>query len=139
MEPLSVVASITGILTAAAKVSSLLMQIQGAPAAISSIQTEIDHIKIVFTGFQNFVNYTAWISGSRAALIQLDDVLVILTQTVLDLSELQTMITPLSSRGKLSVWQRLNWPRHEAAFLRLINQLQRHKTSLSLLLQIIQW
>jgi hypothetical protein len=139
MEALSVVASITGILTAAAKVSSLLMQIQDAPTSISGIVTEVDHIKIVFTAFQKFVDRTVRISGARAALIQLDDIVVILTQTVLVFSELQTLVAPLSSGGRLSGWQRLNWSRHEAAALRLVNQLQRHKTSLSLLLQIIQW
>lgn len=139
MEPLSVVASITGILTAAAKVSGLLTQIQGAPTTIFALLTEIGHIKIVFTAFQSFLDRTFKVSGARAALIQLDDIVVILTQTVLVFSELQTLVAPLSSRGRLSGWQRWNWPRHEAAALRLVNQLQRHKASLSLLLQIIQW
>lgn len=139
MEPLSIVASITGILTAAAKVSSLLMKIQDAPTTILGIVTEVGHIKIVFTAFQKFVDRTARISGARAALIQVDDIVVILTQTVLVFSELQTLVAPLSSGSRLSGWQRLNWSRHEAAALRLVNQLQRHKSSLSLLLQIIQW
>jgi hypothetical protein len=134
-----VVASITGILAAVGKVSGILGQIRDAPSSMLSILTEVNHIKIVFTAFQGFLNRTNRISGLRAALIQLDDVVVILTQTVLVLSELQTVIAPLSSTGRLSSWQRLNWSRHEAAARRLLSQLQRHKTSLSLLLQIIQW
>lgn len=139
MEPLSVVASVTGILTAAAKISSVLTQIHDAPTTISALLTEVDHIKIVFTAFQNFLDRNAKVSGARAALIQLDDIIVILTQTVLVFSELQTLVAPLSSQKRLSGWQRLNWPRNEAAAMRLVNQLQRHKTSLTLLLQIIRW
>jgi len=139
MEPLSVVASITGIVTAAAKVSGLLGQIQDAPASISALLTEVVHIKIVFKAFQTLLGRTVQIFGARAALIQLDDVVVILTKTVLVFSELQTIIAPLSSQGKISGWQRLNWLRHEGTVLRLVNQLQRQKASLSLLLQITQW
>ena len=95
MEPLGIVASISAILTAAAKVSSLVMQIQDA------ILTEVDHIKIVFTAFQRFVDRNIRVSGVRAALTQVDDIIVILTQSVPVFSELQTLVAPLSSGGSL--------------------------------------
>lgn len=139
MDPLSIIASITGIIMAAGKVSNLLSQIKNAPTSVANILAEVDHIKIVFTALNNFINRNGRIRGARAALIQLDDIVIILTQTVLVFSELETIVTPLSSKGKLSGWRRLNWSRQEAAAVRLVNQLQRHKTSLSLLLQIIIW
>jgi hypothetical protein len=139
MEPLGVVASITGILTAAAKVSSILMQIQDADNTTSAILTEVSHIRIVFTAFQKFIGRNVRLSGIRAALVQLDDVVVILTQTVLVFAELQDLVAPFSSGGRFPAWRRLIRPRHEVAALRLLSQLQRHKTSLTLLLQIIQW
>jgi hypothetical protein len=66
-------------------------------------------------------------------------VVVILTQTVLVFSELETLVRPLSTQGRLSRWQRLSWAWQQPAALRLVNQLQQHKTSSSLMLQIIQW
>jgi hypothetical protein len=138
MDPLSIIASITGILTAAANVSSILGQVKDAPESISDVLTEVNHIKIVITALQTFLDRTRRFAPQRAALIQLDDVVVILTQTVLVFSELQTLVQPLSAR-KLSRWQRLNWTWQQPEAWRLVNQLQRNKTSLSLMLQIIQW
>jgi hypothetical protein len=123
MEPLSIVASVTGILTAAAKVTGALGQIKDAPASISALLTEMGHIKIVFTALQSLLGRTVQIFGARAALIQLDDIVVILTQTVLVVSELQLIIGSISCDGMLSSWQRLNWPRREGSVLRLVNQL----------------
>ena len=56
MDPLSIIASITGILTAAANVASILGQIRDAPKSISDVLTEVTHIKIVFTALQNFLD-----------------------------------------------------------------------------------
>lgn len=139
MEPLSIIASITGILMASTKVSSLLSQIQDAPSTISGILAEVGHVRIVFTALKRFTDDSIQMRGSRASLIQLDDFIVILTQTALVFSELETLVAPLSSKGGLSGWRRLNWARQEPTALRLLNRLQRHETSLSLLLQIIQW
>src|SRR5271156_5750059 len=139
MDPLSIIASITGILTAAAKVSSVLGQVKDASESISAVLTEVNHIKIVFTALQKFLDRTRRFAPQRAALIQLDDVVVILTETVLVFSELEILVQPLLPQGRLSRWQRLNWAWQQSAALRLVNQLQRHKTSLSLMLQIIQW
>lgn len=66
-----------------AKVSSLLMQIEDAPTIISAILTEVGHIKNVFTAFPKSLDRTVKVSGARAALIQIGDLVVILIQTVL--------------------------------------------------------
>lgn len=139
MDPLSVIASITGILAVAAKVASILTQIEGASSTISALLTEINHVKVIFTSLQNFLDRTRRINSARAALIQIEGVVTILTQTVLIFSELETVVNPLASQGTPSAWQRLTWASKETAALRLVNQLQRHKASLSLILQIIQW
>ncbi len=139
MDPLSITVSIVAILTAAAKVSSILGLVKDAPESMSAILIEVDHIKIVFTALRKFLDRTHRFAPQRAALIQLDDVVVVLTQTVLVFSELETLVRPLSAQGSLSPWWRLNWARHQPTASRLVNQLQRHKVTLSLILQIIQW
>jgi hypothetical protein len=140
MDPLSIAASITGILAAAAQVSSLLSQIRRAPASVTAVLSEIEHIRIVFRALQSFVDRARTVTRYRATLIQIEDFTVILTQTVIVFSELETLITPLlANSGRSSIRRRLNWSRQESGVNRLVNQLQRHKTSLSLLLQVIQW
>lgn len=140
MDPLSIAASITGILAAAAQVSSLLSGISSAPASVAAVQSELEHIRLVFRALKSFVDHPRTISRYRASLIQIEDFTVILTQTVIVFSELETLIAPLlDSSRRSSIRRRLNWSRQETGVNRLANQLQRHKTSLSLLLQIVQW
>ncbi len=140
MDPLSVAASITSILMAAAQVCSFLTQIRNAPASVTAILTEIEHIEIVFRALQRFIDHAKTVTRYRAALIQIEDVAVMLTQTVLVFSELQTLLAPLSTNGQRSgIRRRFDWSRQEPGVNRLVNQLQRHKTSLSILLQVIQW
>lgn len=140
MDPLSIAASITAILTAAVQVSSLLRRIHDAPASVAAILVEVEHIRIVFQVLQTFVDRAAAMTRHRAALIGIEDLTVMLTQTVLVFSELQTLIAPLSARSRRSgIKWRFDWSRQEPGVNRLVTQLQRHKSSLSLLLQVIQW
>jgi len=138
MDPLSIFASITAIVTAAAGVANILTQIRDKPRTVAILLTEVNHVRIICTSLHRFLDRTQRLNPARAALIQLEDVVIILTQTVLVFSELETIVAPLASQGRPS-WWRLTWAWQETAALRLVNQLQRHKTSLSLVLQIIQW
>jgi hypothetical protein len=141
-EPLSIITSIAGILTAAARVANILGRVKDAPESISTVLVEVNHIRIVFTALQKFLDKTSCLAPQRAALIQVDDVIVILTQTVLVFSELETLVQQYSEQdiaGRLPAWRRVTWAWQQPAVSRLVNQLHRHKTSLSLMLQIIQW
>lgn len=146
MEPLSITASIVGILTAAGRVASILSQVKDAPRWIADLLAEVKHIQLVFKALQRFLEKASRLTPQRAALIQLDDVVVILTQTVLVFSELKTLVRLLAAHEQsnngvvmLPGWRRVTWAWHQPTALRLVNQLQRHKASLSLMFQIIQW
>lgn len=139
MDPLSITASIAGIVTAAREVCKVLGKIQDAPRSMGAISTEIEHIGLVFRALQSLIDSNTTLNLGRAALIQLEDVSVILTQTVLVFSELQALIGSLPPASQHKATWRLRWSRKERAINHLVNQLQRQKTSLSLLLQIIQW
>jgi hypothetical protein len=143
MDPLSVTASVAGILAAAAKIASLVGQVKDAPESVSAILAEVTHIQIVVGALQSFVDRSRRLDAERAALIQVENVVTVLTQTVLVFSELETLVTSVSalaSQGRLSrLRSRVTWTWQQSAALRLVGQLQQHKTSLSLLLQIMQW
>ncbi|KAF9775173.1 hypothetical protein IL306_006747, partial [Fusarium sp. DS 682] len=137
-DPLSVTASVVGILAATGKVLSVLGQIVDAPQSIADMQSEIDDIRIIFSNLQSFLDRSQQLNPGRLALIQLGDLVAILTRTVIAFSELEILVRPLCTGERMYPWRRVNWRWQEAAALRLVNQLQRHKTSLSLLLQIYQ-
>jgi len=139
MDPLNVTSAITGIIAAATQVSNLLRQIKDAPESITAVLTEMEYIKIIFLSLRRFLERATQLPGERAALIQLEDVVVVVTQTVLVFSELEALLSPISKGKKTSYMVRLTWTRIQGGAIRLVNQLQRHKISLTLLLQIIQW
>ncbi len=138
MDPLSIIASVAGVVTAAAGVVNVLTRITDTPGSVATLLTEVNHVRIICASLQSFLDRTLRIDPARAALIQLENVVVVLTQTVIVFSQLETIVAPLAARGGPS-WRRLSWAWQETAAMRLVDQLQRHKTSLSLILQIIQW
>lgn len=133
MEPISVAASITGIIAAAGNVCNFLRDVQTAPDFVAVVLTEIEHVKRVFRALKGLLDKVE-LRGPRAALIQLDDLTAILTQTVLVFSKLQTLAAPSPH-----VPSRLKWAAKESEINRLITQLQWNKSSLCLLLRIIEW
>ena len=142
MDPLSVTASVAGILKAAVEVVSIVGTVKDAPESARSIMVEVTHIKIVISALQKFIDRSTRLDAQRAALIQLEDVIVILTQTVLVFSELEAIVKSLSLNGGVGLSGlrgRIAWTWQQTAALRLASQLQQHKTSLSLVLQIMQW
>jgi hypothetical protein len=164
MDPLSIAASVTGILIAAAQITNWIKGHSGAPEYLKEVAAEIGHIKMVVAALERFVDRSQQLDGSRAALIQLEDVVTVLTQTVLVFSELETAITAStvthprndnewipspsirsSPEGTpfVGITSRLTtmWSRRRQSAIvsRLMRQLQRQKMSLSLLLTIIQW
>ena len=138
MDPLSITASITTIVAAAAQVSNILTKVRDAPTSVNALMAEVTHVRIIFSSLEVYLQHAQTVTHHRAALIQIEDILVVLTQVALVFTEVQKLIEPLWIKS-IKWKQRLIWLRKEALIHRLVDQLQRHKTSLSLLLQIIQW
>lgn len=137
-DPLSIAASITGIVMAAVKITTVLSDLHDAPDHIADLSAEVNNIRIVFKAFQRLLDQPNSLPSRRAAMIQLEDVVVIVTEVVLVFSELQTIVTPLSTRQR-SPLRALTWVWQRSTTTRLVNQLQRHKSSLTVVLQIIAW
>lgn len=140
MDPLSVSASVVALLAAGSQVVSLINNFRDAPRNLKDIQIEVESLNIIIAGLQRFVEKTASINPNRAALIPVQDVITIVTQTVLVYGELEGVIKSWSgSRNLKSRTKNAVGRGNAGAALRLVNQLQRHKSSLTLVLQIIQW
>lgn len=142
-EPLTATAAVRGIIVANAqlvKIISSVISITSASPVLSDLQTELNSVNIIVSGLENFLLRTTAVTPARAALIPVQDVISVMTQLVLVYSELQVVIqqwqgTQQSILSKFSS----SWRANATAITRLLNQLQRHKLSLSLILQIISW
>ncbi|PVI06946.1 hypothetical protein DM02DRAFT_649288 [Periconia macrospinosa] len=144
MDPLSVTASIVGILAASGKLSELLRSIistaKDAPQVVTQLGCEINEVRAALSSLQTLLTDLSSAPPSRAALIQLDQLIVILTESVLTFSELEAIVSPLAASPgkKFSLINRLKWTRAEGNCLKMVERLQRHKASISLMLNILQ-
>jgi hypothetical protein len=145
MDPLSVTAGIVGILAAAGKVGELLhgtiSTTKDAPRVLIALACEVKEVQAALSSLQNLLSDLTSAPTHRTALIQLDQLIVTLTEAILTFSELETTIAPFSlpQGAKLPLKSRLKWTRAESSCVKFVERLQRHKASISLMLNILQW
>ncbi|CAM1510836.1 Fc.00g083490.m01.CDS01 [Cosmosporella sp. VM-42] len=147
MDPLSIAASIAGLLKAAQELGSILGPYISAakevPAIASQVHSEVQNSKAIIWAVQNLTQKLGSVPIKNASLIQLDQVITVLTDGVLIFSELEVAVGSLSTSNPsgisgLRLWTRLQWARKEGTFSPLLTRLQGFKISLSLMLTILQ-
>ena len=143
MDPLSVAASVVGLLAAGGKVTSLLFAIitscKDSPELARSIMWEVADISAALGHLQDFVGGRTAATSERGSLILLDQLLTTLTGCVTTYSDLQSMLVRLNISEDMGTFDRIQWVRQEGKLNSLVQRLQNHKSSLTLMLTIIQW
>jgi hypothetical protein len=143
MDPLSILASVTGLLLAAGTVSSTLVTIRSilkdVPQSVNQIASEINDLTGSFSAVQKFLLGLASAPRRRIALIQLDQLVATLTEAVLAFSELEALVAPFTAKPTIATVDRVKWSLKESEITPILHRLQRHKSSLSLMLNIVQW
>lgn len=149
MDPLSVAASIAGLLSAAGAVTKALAPYVAAaretPKVAVQVHSEMQSITIILSALQSLARNLGSVPVQRAALIQVDHVVAVLTDGVLIFSDLEVLVTSLGSPGdlspsitRLSLRSRLQWARKETEISLILARLQCFKSSASLILNILQ-
>ena len=145
MDPLSVLASIVGLLAVSGKVSKglggVISSLKDAPNSVHIVLTEVNGFHAVISSIHKFVQSNVLVSSRRAALIDVDQLIVTLTESVLTFSEFDTVVTSLkaASTTQYGLRNRMRYAWKEDKIARLIGRVQQHKASLALILNIIQW
>jgi hypothetical protein len=149
-DPLSIAASVVGLLAVSSKVifglTTFASAIKHTPKSLQRVVAEVGAVNCILGEVQKLI---AWQSdgerpnNQRLDLIQLDHLVTTLTGCVLVFSELEKHIDDLVGADSGSkpriIWERISWTRKEDEIGKLMDDLHRHKTSLSLMLTIIQW
>ena len=155
-DPLSIVASIAGLVAISAKIVSMLKilydcgaKAKEAPKSISRIKEEMQDMSVIFCQVQLFILGTSKTpSHSRLTMISIHDLVATLTGCVLVcsnmdkyLSEVVGITDPSVPATKVGlILERVKWAVwKETEVAVFIEDLQRHKLSLNLMLSIIQW
>ena len=139
-DPLSIAAGVIGILTAAAQISTLLIQFtkssRGAPAQARHVLSEVNDISGTLSHLQSFLLGDEHTDRSRAALLKIDHIVTIMSDCVKAFSELEKVLDGLKTND-MNTLDSLKWARKEAEITAIIGRLQHHKASLSLMLNIL--
>jgi hypothetical protein len=143
MDPLSVSAAIIGVLGAAASVSSLLITFtkntRGAPKLARNVLADVTGLSAILSQLQSFLLGTTKASKSRASLILVEQVIVSLTECVTTFSELEKILGTSTPDEDMSPLDRVKWAMKESKILDIQRRLQSNKSSLTLMLTILQW
>ncbi|KAK3987467.1 hypothetical protein QBC44DRAFT_400099 [Cladorrhinum sp. PSN332] len=145
-DPLSIAASIAGLISVALTVGKALGPYVSAardtPKIAIQVHAETQAATIILSALQNLTNNLDAVSRSRAALIQVDYLITVLTNGVLIFSELEACVgdlpVPDLSITGLGLRSRLGWARKETALDGLLSRLEGFKSSISTILNILQ-
>ena len=139
-DPLSIAAGVIGVVTAAVQITSLLTKFTkstiAAPQQAQVVLTEVSDIGGILSHLQSFLLGLDSPDRSRTALLKVEKVVTIVSGCVLTFSELEMLLDELKTEN-LDVLHCLKWSRKESAIVGLIQRLQNHKASLSLVLNIL--
>ncbi|KAI1423152.1 hypothetical protein F5Y12DRAFT_716661 [Xylaria sp. FL1777] len=142
MDPLSVAASVVGLLAAGGQVTSLLFTVitkcKDSPTLARSILFEVADISAALGHLQDFISDRTKATSERGNLILLDQLLTTLTGCVTTYSDIQFILTSLDISEDMGTFDRIKWMRQEERLNTLVQRLQSHKSSLTLMLTIIQ-
>lgn len=144
MDPLSVAASVVGLLSVATKISQQLRTfwtgVSGAPKSAQNVLLEVSTISACLNKMQSFLLGTAEISRSRTSPLMVEQVLVCLADCVSTFSELEEILDNLGATQRpMRKVDQFRWALKEGAISKNLLRLQAAKLSLNLMLTTLTW
>tara|TARA_R110002033_G_scaffold161672_1_gene198313 strand:- start:20 stop:454 length:435 start_codon:yes stop_codon:yes gene_type:complete len=141
-DPLSVLASVVGILAAATKIASALSGIKSsladAPRSIDHALSQVNGTKIALSAIEKLLQDTGGTLTGQVGMIQVDDLVVTMTEAVLTFDELETLVAPFLGISTVAIRERMKWAWKDDQIESLLVRLDRHKSTLLLMLSIAQ-
>ena len=143
MDPLTIAGSVFGLIKAGTSIVSALTSIidgvKDAPKLAQSLVWEVNDITAALGTLQGYVIHEIAVAPARGSLILLEQVLASLTGCVMTYSDLQAVLDSLSVNADMGAWERMKWLRKESTLQKIWQRLQSHKSSLTLMLTVLQW
>lgn len=142
MDGLSVVASVVGILAASGKIVEILgpviSSLKDATTSASAIYGEVNSTRVILSALQTLLDDLESSPENRRELIQVDQLLATLTDGTLIFSELEPLVLQLcTSAQKRAFW--IQWTLKKGTLETLVTRLQHFKSSINVMLNILQW
>ena len=139
-DPLSIAAGVAGILTAAGQISSLLIDFikntDSAPQDARNVLADVSETSVILSSLQSLILGTDVADRSRTSLLQVDHVIVIVTGCVSTFSELESLLDGLKLE-QMGLLDRFKWISEAPRIAGILERLEAHKISLTLMLTIL--
>lgn len=143
MDPLSVAASVTGLLMAGVQISSALQTLISDSAATAitaqTITQELHDFSIILSQLQHLILGAAFSSHHRASMIDADHLIIVIMGCVCTFSELEKEVSGLGSWEEMNFWDRRKWTKAGSKLGPLVQRLQNQKLSLNLIMATLTW
>ncbi|KAM7213446.1 RhoGAP domain containing protein [Rhypophila decipiens] len=141
VDPLSIAASVIGLINAGAKITKVLVQVTknacDAPNDCRRLKDEVETIRYVLSQLQLFFTGQSRTTRSRTSLILVDQVVVTLAACVTTFSDLDVFAENLQSEVKMGILDRLRWSSKEDEIRHILQRVESHKSSLTLIMTIL--
>jgi hypothetical protein len=143
-DPLSIAASIAGLITTAGYIVAALSAFAGAPQSARDALQAVREIRLLLTSASSIIDRISERPPELRALIRLDHIAITFASCVLTMSELESLVCGTSKEddelpGSGSVLYRSRWLWIEKRVLRLLLRLESQKSSLSFMLNVFIW
>ena len=143
MDPLSVIASVTGILAVAAKITTVVTEfiqsVGDVPASTRSVLTEVSDLSLCLSQWTPFLRGTRTAERTRRDGISVEQVVAISTSLVMSISELERLLDSFKLDLPMSAFARIKWVRNEERINQILNRIRASRSSLNLILTIFTW
>jgi cell division control protein 24 len=140
MDPLCVSNSIAGLFVVSGEVIDVLAHIIVEPKerlkTARLLHTEVTSSIPLLLQLQELLDAPQATPRNRTALIQIDQLVAVLTDGVLIFSDLEAIAQPL--KGAVSIWERLQWVRVEPDLASILPRLEGFRNALTSILDIFQ-
>ncbi|KAF4958788.1 hypothetical protein FGADI_2132 [Fusarium gaditjirri] len=144
-DPLSVAASIAGLISITVEAVKFLSPYVSAaketPQVAAHVYAEVQSTQFILMGLQSLTKNLGSVKVQHAELIGVNQVVAVLTDGVLLYSELHKELQSLRAKDgaeKVPLRRRLQWVWKESTFVSLLNRLQSFKSSMTLVLMILE-
>ncbi len=143
MDPISAVASIVGLLGAAAKISESLFKFirsaKDAPKLASSVLQEVSDTSACLNQLQSYLMGNKTTSRPHGNLLMVEQIIVALSNCVLVFSELEEIVDSLKLSNRTQSGRMAQWVLKEQTIKNLLTRLHSSKLSLNLMMTTLTW
>jgi len=140
MDGISAAASVVGLLQGAEKAINFISTAAEASSTVREVLAEASALQVIFYHLQDLIlDFGDGSREDRKSMIYVDHLVAVLTGCVCAFNDLENVLGSLSVPSGIDLWSRAKWSFYDKDLGRILNNLQRHKSSLNTMMTIMTW